>query len=157
MADWVLPLCEREALDDAKRQHVGTFSKAIADSLQKEILACISVYNERHPQHPVPSAAVNFSMNGQRGAWILTIQKVSDPAGSLTIHFPINEAKLNVTLLGRSVTYLIQPEVSDGFIKGDGAVESIYFVSGENSHRVPDLVKELLSPLLFPQFHTAKP
>jgi hypothetical protein len=52
---------------------------------------------------------------------------------------------------------LIQPDISNGFVTGDRAVESIYFVSGESNHRVPDLVKELLFPLLFPQFHTAKP
>jgi hypothetical protein len=63
MADWVLPLCEREASDDAKRQHVGTVSKAIADSLHNEMRTCISIYNDRHPQHPVPSPAVKFSMN----------------------------------------------------------------------------------------------
>jgi hypothetical protein len=154
MADWVSALCEREDLEEAKRRHIAGSFNSLADSLKRELENCISAYNQRHPQDLPGARAATVNVTGQTTDVLFSVRKGT---GHLEIVFHINEAKLTAkgTGLPKGTTYTIDPEVrNQAFVTTGVLAEAVYFVRGERKHRVPELVSELLSPLLFPQFCT---
>src|ERR1039457_5469254 len=156
MVDWVSALCDRESLEDAKRRHIANSNIQIADSLKHELENCVSAYNQRHAQELPGAATVNVT--GQSTVILFAIKRTTKPLGHLEIEFQINEARLTAKGTGLpkgGATYTIDPEIRDqAFVTTGVLAEAVYFVRGERKHRVPALVSELLSPLLFPQFCT---
>jgi len=154
MTDWVSALCEREDLEAAKRRHIASINISISDSLKRELENCIAVYNQRHPQE-LPSASA-VKVTGQSMKTTFAVEKTTKPVGHLEVVFHINEAKLTAKGTGLptgGATYTIDPEIrNQAFVTTGVLAEAVYFVRGDRKHRVPELVSELLSPLLFPQF-----
>jgi hypothetical protein len=156
MADWIAKLCDREKQEDAKRNHVAGINNRIAESLKSELENCVSAYNEKHPQQFVGTISVSAEVTTPSDQFLFAVKKNTKPAGEIAITFHFQEAKLSAKgkgLPSGGVEYAIEPEIRDHhFVTTGNPVEAVYFVRGDRRHRVPELVQELLSPLMFPRF-----
>ena len=157
MHTWVTELCEREQIEDAKRQFVARNNQPLIQAIKREIDSVLKVYNEKHPVHLAGSAGVAITASqptpdgGSR--WLLNVTKNSAPAGNLKITFPFNTGALQVSSKGTSATYQIDPDKYDAYAEQDPKlVEYVYFVNQDKRHQIPALIEEVLKPLLFPQF-----